>query len=160
MLDRFLMKIETHKRRARISFRHHEGRGAVAATDVRHLGSALKFLRHAVERRQPLGYEVDLISRAKEFLSAAKETFVVVAPSQALAAPKCVSHLGFIDTQRADCVKAADHARRAIGIGEHGLLLRAHAEAVRLLIIADVARSRLSRAPFADIPFGRICSVG
>ena len=52
--DRGVVEVDADELRVREGLGHDQGRGAVAAADVGHLGAALELVHHAVERRQPL----------------------------------------------------------------------------------------------------------
>src|SRR4051812_27209677 len=92
--NRRLMKVEAHKLRFRECFSHDERRCAVTAADVGDLAAALKLSDDAVERRQPLSYEVRAVAGSEKTLSSAKKTIAVLAPIYALPALESRRELG------------------------------------------------------------------
>ncbi len=132
----------------------------MSAAEVGHLRSALELLDDAVERGQPLGDQVGVVSRPEEPLAALEHVVHMLVPADAGAASRGLGDPGRVQ-HRADCdLEQTGQVGRTVGVGQcHGLLRRQRIAAARRVVI-DVSARGLSVAPLADVALSEAGPVG
>jgi hypothetical protein len=158
--DRRLVIVEADEAAVGEGLRHQDGRGAVAAADVRHLGAARELLGHAVQSRQPILHQEGRVAAAEEALDAAEQALVVLVPCHALAAAEGVGDLRLVQIGGCDHVERTGDVDRARFVGERHRLFGRHREPPAVRIVVDVAGSRLGGQPFAHITLCGLRALG
>lgn len=145
------MKIEAGEFRFRERFGHDNGRRSVPTADICDLRSRFQFCVDAIERREPVLDEVGGVARAEELFRPAKQTVMMLLPSQPRARAKSLRHSRFVVIDRRGGVKPSGHGDRAFRIREDRLLLLAHRKTAALRLVIDIARRSLVSQPLAHV---------
>src|SRR5580693_3673869 len=125
VLDRARVEIVTDKLGVRKSGRHDYGGHAVAAPDIGHPGSALELFDDAIERGEPLTYQVIVVTGAEELRNRTKQTARLITPSHAVARFERREHLRVVLEKRCHTCERPGHVNGTILYSEnHGLFRR------------------------------------
>jgi len=147
------MIIEADELALREGLCHDDGRGSMAAADVRDLCTVFELVEHVLERRNPAGDEVGAIAGAEKFLAAAEHALVVLVPADARSGAKGLGDLGLVDIGRSDELERRRHIDGRILVRQCHPLLGIDGKAAVGGIVIDETGSRLRREPLAHIAF-------
>jgi hypothetical protein len=120
----------------------------------------LELLDDAVERGQPFGDEVRVVSGTEEALAPLVNVVDVLAPAEALAAARDVGDPRRVEHRADGDLEETRQVRGAARIGERDRLLRGQAVETAVGVVVDVAPRRLGVQPLADIPLGGAGALG